>query len=190
LLDESSHGYEFAVHEEITDDLLQKIAEVHSARQNQLLGQGRPSRDAPFSDDNLKRLIGRLLAGAARSHRLRIYCLNIDKQLAAFGIVFANQGDTICWLIAFDDQFKSFSPSRLVFQYMYTTEMERYGTRRMNLMLGYTRTKKELSTDTYESWCYEIPNNYWVISKIKRPLYELIKKSASPVRRFTMSRPH
>lgn len=184
LLKENSDSHEFVVYEEIDDRLLEDLAKVHTSRQQELLAKGRQDRDAPFASEGIRQIIGNLLKASSRGHKLRIYCLYIDKQLAAFNIVLANQHDTVCWLIAFDGKFQQLSPSRLLFQYMYATEMERFETRRMNLLVGFTRTKEELSTVTYSSWSYVLTNNYWVGSTIKRTLYNTLKNSAHALLRL------
>jgi hypothetical protein len=182
LLVESGHSFSFETHTNLTPSLLEEISSVHSARQAVLTNKGRSDRDALFQHVELKDAVGRALREAAERQQLRLHFLRIDDRLAAFAIVLTNNQKGVCWLIAFDPVFQEFSPSRLVFQRMYTEEMETYGLRKLNLLLGFTRTKKELSTSCYEARRYEVSNESSTRSALKRRLFAALKSLISALK--------
>lgn len=171
LLSESGLPHRFEVLETLNSALFDEISTVHTSRQATLVESGREDRDALLSNPTVREIVMSLLLGAAEERRLRIHTLRIEERLAAFAIVLANGADAVCWLIAFDGAYQQFSPSRLVFERMYQTEVATYGTRRINLMPGFTRTKKELSTTEYQAYRFAIVNNWSTSSRATRWVY-------------------
>ena len=182
MLEDHGDAHRFAVHESLDDALFEDIARVHTARQMELRAKGRKDRDALFEQDVVRACVGDLLRASAVAGRLRVYTLHIGDSLAAFGIVLANAGDAVYWLIGFSEEFQQFSPSRLVFEFTYRTEIERYGTKRLNLLLGETRTKHELSNMEYAALRLRLRNRWTRRASAKLRLFEAAKWLAGAVR--------
>jgi CelD/BcsL family acetyltransferase involved in cellulose biosynthesis len=158
LLDASGLPYHFETRDEIDASLLGEISVLHSGRQRLLKELGRNDRDDLLSGEVMLDRVGELLRAMARAGKLRIHLMRIDNALAAFSIVFGGRAGANSWLVAFDEAFSRFSPSRLMFEHMYRQEIERYGTPRVNLMLGHTQAKQDFSNRIYSSHTVEVLN--------------------------------
>jgi len=165
-LTESGLPYAFDVQTVITLPLFNEIAEIHSARQSMLSTRGRRDRDALFDHPAARSGLKCAMDALAEAGRLRVHTLRIDRELAAFLLVFGHDGAACAWLTAFAPKFERLSPSRLLHYAMFAAEIERFGTRAIDFLPGFTPLKKELTNRRYEVAEYELVNKKRLRSRV------------------------
>lgn len=150
--------FEFELRSCIDDSLFAEIAALHSDRQNTLAARGRAGRDALFERQLLRAGLQSALRGAAAAGRLRIYTLRIGGELASVQILFGHRGEACAWLTAMNSRMERFSPSRLLLAEANRIEVERFGTRIVDHMPGFTVLKEEITNRRYTCADYDAVN--------------------------------
>lgn len=183
LLEEAGTPFRFESRPDIDDPLFDEIGRVHTVRQQELAAKGRTDRDLPFVDPVSRRVLRRALQCEAEAGHLRVHTLRIGERLAAFGLVIQKEARAVFWLIGFDAEFQQFSPSRLLFAEVYGSGMDSRDLRSVNLLLGHTRTKEELSTTRYAATRFRLVNDWSLRSRLRRGLLEQLKRLARTLQR-------
>ena len=187
-LEEVGHPFSFDAVPTVDAALFDELARVHTGRQQQLAGKGRSARDLPFADPVSVPLLRTILADEGARGRLVIHTLRIDGRLAAFGLLLRNGPGAVYWIIGFDDEFQQLSPSRLLFEELYRRSVEDGGVKRINLLLGHTRTKEELSTLRYSARRIRLANRWSSRSRVRRAILEALKRARGAL--FARGRSH
>ncbi len=111
-----------------------EIEALHVRRQ-QTLRQAGIDRDSLFEVPSQKKAFWDCDDALRRKQSLSHYLLYADDRLIAFQLCYRNRGATYFQLIAMDDDFRQYSPAKLLVLYAYEQESKE-GVSEINLLLG------------------------------------------------------
>lgn len=152
-LDEDFSTFEIVLKEEVSAADLEEIRVIHSGRQNYKDNGG-----AFFEDPLENQYVSELLALWSENKCVHYYSLRVEDKLIAFQIMTHALGVSAGFVLAFDSNYKKYSPMRLLSYEAYRYEAERYQTQRIESGWGGDQRKADYSSDTYDLYNEVITN--------------------------------
>ncbi len=153
-LEASHRDVRFMKTEQLTPEQLLEIEQLHIKRQ-QTLRQHGVSRNSMFELPAQKQSFLDCDQAMSRKQLGRHYLLYADDRLIAFQLCYRNRNTTYFQLIAMDDDFRQYSPAKLLVLFAYEQEAQD-GVQEINLLLGTNPLKAQFGkqvTDHFRvSW--------------------------------------
>ena len=131
--------------EQLSSADLDCIQSLHSRRQAALKQRG-VNRNAFFNDPLELDAMGRLIVHLQQQGKVRCYQLLADDRVIAFVLLFVAKGQASLAVTAFEDDYCSYQPSRVLWYAVFKNEMERLGTKLIDTAYGDTNIKRDFST--------------------------------------------
>lgn len=174
---------------EVSDELLQRVAEVHAARQN-LMTSGGQDRINFFDDPVERAVVGDFLKFASLENALSVHMLQSDDALMAatffvgkgrevFHYFYAwvpelqgTEGARLLWYLAIDDELKRGQRRRITHGMGETDTKRSFSSRRFKLVSGYALNTSPGSRLRYQLLLMLRALNDWIgkaIKQSKRP---------------------
>ncbi len=152
---ESSHrDVRFVRTGQLTQTQRQEVEALHLKRQ-QALRQNGIDRDSLFEVPAQKKAFRDCDEALSQKQLTRHYLLYADDRLIAFQLCYRNRDATFFQLIAMDDDYRQYSPAKLLILFAYEREAQD-GVQEINLLLGTNPLKAQFGkqeTDHYRvSW--------------------------------------
>lgn len=141
-LTEDFDQIDLVIKEVIEPSDMEEIRTLHSARQQYKNNGG------DFFNDSLENLyITNLVELWNEQKNTHYYALRADGRLIAFKIMLKAEDVTYDFIMAFDNDFSKYAPSRMLGYDAFHHELDHHGVRRIELSRGANRHKENYSTD-------------------------------------------
>ena len=153
----------------VSDDLLQRVADVHSARQHVMasLGQDRIN----FFDDSVERaVVGEFLKFASLENALSVHMLQSDGKLMAATFFVGKGNEAFHYFYAWVPELHDMEGARLLWYKAIDDELTRKHRHRITHGMGETDTKRSFSSRRFPLVCGYVLNP----SPVSRLRYRLL----------------
>ena len=144
-LEEDFGAVEVEIKEQISPSDLEEIRQIHTGRQ-----EGKAVDRAFFQRPLENVYVNELFNLWNRKKIVHYYSLRVNHHLAAIWILFQPNDVSYGFLIAFDNAFKKYSPSRILTHETFLHEVDRFRAKRIDTGWGTHMLKKDYSTDTLQ----------------------------------------
>ncbi|WP_444995793.1 GNAT family N-acetyltransferase [Aliikangiella sp. IMCC44359] len=173
----------FKIATEMSDELFNKIACVHSERQKVKRDVGDLERQSLFDSAEEVQACRDLLKWASEEKRLRCYYLEDEGELIAFKLCINHNQITHVLIIGFNPKYSRFSPSKLLAIKMFEAEKEQYQTTNVDFLADTNLFKKQLAPIIVKRFIYFGFNQNKLSSRIRWLLIKLTTKLINLIKR-------
>lgn len=171
-LREESSDFSLQVVEKLAPYQRARIADLHRQRQGILRDKG-SRRHSIFEIDREATTFWGMIDFAESSEQGRFYLLEADHRIIAFFIAFPF-GETLHhYLMAMDDAYTKYAPSKILMLFLAQQEIERRDIRHVNLSTGVNTFKQEFCNRSTRHWRLEIDNPH-PASKLRLSAFRLM----------------
>lgn len=166
-------GVEFSCAHTIDSALFEEMGRLHSTRQQVKRGKGNYQYKSIFDDAFNRRSLKEFIETAEKLNQLRIYLLRVNHQLISFRMATLVGERELCWLSAFAEDYKQYSPTKLLTLEMLALNKSEIGSRYVDFQANQTGLKKEFCNTEYERYAVDILNMSNVLSRAKNTVSRL-----------------
>ncbi len=142
----------FTAKERVSEDDLEEIKILHTARQRQV----EEFRNAFFTHPLESKYVEELFHLWNELKCVHYYSLRVREKLIAMRVMIHMSGVTYAFVMAFDSQFKKYAPARILAYESFRNEIEHYGVAKIETSWGVNQLKKDYASGRYELHDVEI----------------------------------
>jgi CelD/BcsL family acetyltransferase involved in cellulose biosynthesis len=155
---EEIEACKFRIADSLSKSDRERVAELHRIRQLTLRDRG-ARRHSIFEIEDERKAFWSMVDFAESNHQARFYLLEADDKIVAFFICFEFGKTLHHYLMALDDAYSKYAPSKLLMLFLAEAEIEKFNTKVVNLSTGINTFKQEFCNRHTRHWHLTIENS-------------------------------